>query len=350
MKNTFLVLFFFTSSLISSQGLGSAVNYSQIDSYSKTIKYKGDIEELVSDITKNCSTELEKARAIYFWITENISYDYKMFNKNRRSKVFKCKTKEECQLKMAEWKEKYINSVVKRKKGICSGYSELYKRMCNIAGVKCEVVEGYIKTEPFQIGKMGVLDHAWNTLIIDNNYYYLDLTWAAGYCTKNDKGKLNNFVRQRDEYYWLTPIDDLSRNHFPKDTLLLVNSKYNKKLFRGNPYIQNSVLPRIDIMLPSSGIVNAKIGDTIKFVFKYSRAIEKLQINTNIARNPKMWNVIDNEKVVDERALKKQKYISYRKDKDIYSFDYIVESKAVRFVEVLFEYRLALKYLVKVVE
>lgn len=322
----------------------------QIDNYAKSVKYNGDISKLVLDLTKNSTTELQKARAIYIWITDNISYDYKTFNKKRKIKLFKCKSTEECELKKAEWKEHYINKVLKKKKGICSGYSELYKKMCNLAGIRCEVIEGYIKTEPFQIGRMGVLDHAWNVLIIDNNYYYLDLTWSSGYCTKNRKNKLNKFIKQSDEYYWLTPIDKLSRSHFPKDTLQLVNSSYNKTLFKKNPYIQNSILPEIDILSPNSGIINAKIGDTIHFKFNFKNSIDKLQINTNVVKNPKVWKVIDKMEVIDGRALKKQKDIEYKKEGDVYSFNYIVDSKSVRFLEVLFDYRLKLKYLIKVTE
>lgn len=322
----------------------------QIDNYAKSVRYKGDISKLVLDLTKNCTTEIQKARAIYIWITDNISYDYKTFNKKRKVKLFKCKSTKECELKKAEWKENYINKVLKKKKGICSGYSELYKKMCNLAGIRCEVIEGYIKTEPYQIGRMGVLDHAWNVLIIDNNYYYLDLTWSSGYCTRNKKNKLNKFIKQSDEYYWLTPIDKLSRSHFPKDTLQLVNSKYNKNLFKKNPYIQNSILPEIDIFSPNSGIISAKIGDTIHFKFSFKNSINKLQINTNVARNPRVWKVIDKKEVINEKALKKQKYIEYKKEADIYSFNYIVESKSVRFLEILFDYRLKLKYLIKVTE
>lgn len=350
MKNIIILFLLFLSNFNYSQRLNNKGDYTKIDDYSKTIKYKSDILELVSDLTKDCNTDLQKSRAIYIWITENISYDYKTFNKKKRTKVFKCKTNEECELKKTEWKNKFINRVLRKKKGVCAGYSELYKKMCNIAGIKCEVIEGYIKTEPSQIGKMGVLDHAWNTLIIDNNYYYLDLTWASGYCTKNKKNELNKFVKQRDEYYWITPIDKISRSHFPKDTLQLVNSKYNKKLFKSNPYIQNSILPKIEMISPYSGIINAKIGDTIKFSFKYSETIEKLQINTNILRNPKIWKVINNEEVFDEKAFGKQKYIDFEKENEIYKFNYIVGNKSIRFMEILFEHKLALKYLVKITE
>ena len=59
---------------------------------------------------------------------------------------------------------------------------------------------------------------------------------------------------------------------------------------------------------------------------------------------------IEKMEVIDEKALKKQKYTIFTKEKDVYSFNYIVNSKSVRFIEVLFDYRLKLKYLIKVTE
>ena len=349
MKKIFIFLVLY-SNLNFGQDSSIKIEFNEIDNYAKSIKYEGDISKIVLDLTKNCTTEIQKARALYIWIIDNISYDYKSFNKGKKIKTIKCKTKEECELKKIEWQENYIKKVLKKKKGVCSGYSELYKKMCNLAGIRCEVIEGYTKTEPFQVGRMGILDHAWNVLIIDNKYYYLDLTWSSGYCTKNKKNKLNKFIKEPNEYYWLTPIDKLSRSHFPKDTLQLVNSKYNKTLFKKNPYIENSVLPDIDILSPNSGIINAKIGDTILFKFYFKNSIDKIQINTNIERNPKVWKFIEKMEVIDEKALKKQKYTIFTKEKDVYSFNYNVNSKSVRFIEVLFDYRLKLKYLIKVTE
>lgn len=346
----YIIFFIFIISNVYSQNSKILTKFDSIDNHVKTIKYKGDVKELVSDLTRTSKTDIEKSRAIYFWITENISYDYKTYNKKKNFKSFKCKSKTECELKISQWKEKILNRVLNKKIAICGGYSELFKKMCNLAKVNCEVIEGYVKTEPNQIGKMGVLDHAWNVLIIDNTYYYLDLTWASGTCSENKKGKLYKFYKVRNEYYWLTPIDKLSRNHFPKDTLLLVNSKYNKKLFKNNPYIKNSILPKIDIISPNSGIINAKICDTFKIQFDYSKDIKNIQVNTNVKRNPKVWKIENGIEIFNEKVIPKQQYINFKKENETYSFDYVLDNKSIRYIEVLFDYRVSIKFLVKITE
>jgi transglutaminase/protease-like cytokinesis protein 3 len=50
--------------------------------------------------------------------------------------------------------------------------------------IKFSIIEGYIKNSPNQIGNMGILDHAWNSIKIDNEYYNIDLTWALDIALK----------------------------------------------------------------------------------------------------------------------------------------------------------------------
>ena len=90
--------------------------------------------------------------------------------------------------------------------------------------------------------------------------------------------------------------------------------------------------------------------DDLIYIQNRGNSIDKIQINTNIERNPKVWKFIEKMEVIDEKTLKKQKYTIFTKEKDVYSFNYIVNSKSVRFIEVLFDYRLKLKYLIKVTE
>uniref|UniRef100_UPI00404906E2 transglutaminase domain-containing protein n=2 Tax=Flavobacterium sp. TaxID=239 RepID=UPI00404906E2 len=342
-----IFIFIFISNIAFGQNPFDTIDFTAIDEHTKTISYSGNISKLVDDLTKVCTSDIEKSRAIYFWITDNISYDYKTFNKNKNNVSFKCKNQVDCDAKYAAWRNKYIHQVLKNKKGICAGYAELFDEMCELAGIACYVVEGYTKSEPYQIGKMGDLNHAWNVMIIDGNYYYLDLTWASGYCTNNKKNKLDKFYKKRNEFYWLAPIDKLSRDHFPKDTLQLVNSKYNTTLFKNNPYINPSIITTIDIISPKTGVINAKVGDTIYFKFKLENKIDKLQINTNVARNPSVWKNVEGYKTIDETILKRQKYIDYEEFNNMYSFSFVVTSPSIKFVEVLFDHRLFLKYLIQ---
>jgi hypothetical protein len=50
----------------------SQKNYRTIDSLARTIQYKNDLRLLTDDLTKNYTDPLDKTRAIFIWITQNI--------------------------------------------------------------------------------------------------------------------------------------------------------------------------------------------------------------------------------------------------------------------------------------
>lgn len=81
---------------------------------------------------------------------------------------------------------------------VCAGYAQLYKELCNRAGITCEYIRGE-----------GILDgtsepHAWNVLLIDGKEIPVDVTWKAG-GRREWFGKSEEFARSHkadaDEVY-----------------------------------------------------------------------------------------------------------------------------------------------------
>ena len=92
----------------------------------------------------------------------------------------------------------------------------MFKYLCDFANVESIVVEGHAANGSKRIStSLGekASNHAWNALWIDNKPYLLDVTWASGYC---DKG-VKIFTRQLNEYYYLTPPEDMILDHHPKN-------------------------------------------------------------------------------------------------------------------------------------
>lgn len=323
-----------------------ADNLFSVDSLAKKIKYHNDLLELTTALTKNYSQQLYKARAIFIWITENIAYDYKYFNKyaykGKDPKTFTCKDDEDCALKKKIWETKYINRVLRKGKAVCQGYSMLFKKMCDLAGLQSEIITGYVRTEYYQVGTVGTLDHAWNAVWLDSAYYLLDATWAAGSCAKNGNGKLLWFQKDYKEYYWLTPPADFARNHFPEKNKWSLLPHYTKDSFSFNPYYASEALENVKLILPATGVIPAKKGDTIHFSMLYCGYLNVLQINSNIFSNPPV-QVLDHPTrrkallITDTLALKKQRYISYKKDGNVLSFDYVVTDSSLYYLDILFD-------------
>ena len=343
MKNSLLLLLllFLVVNYTLSLAQPPDTDYSAIDSRARSTEYNGDLQQLVSELTAGYKNQFEEARAIFVWVSHNISYDYVAYNKNKR-KSFRCKGNN-CSEKYIKWQNKIIDRTLRKKKAICFGYATLFKKMCDYAGIQSSVISGYTKNQPSQVGRMGSLDHAWNAVHIDGSYYYFDVTWASGYCTEDKSGKLTSFTRKFQEYYWLTPIDKLSRNHYPAEEFWAKLSGLESD-YKNAAYIKSSHHPLIEIISPDTGVINAKAGDTIHFKVKYSQAIEHLQINTNLSKSPSMWKYDKDTKVLNERNFKKQDYTDFKYQDGIYTFDYIVEKENIRYIEVLFDYELLMKF------
>ncbi|HET9056093.1 MAG TPA: transglutaminase domain-containing protein [Chitinophagaceae bacterium] len=343
-RNKALLIFFLPPIIAFSQK--AEVNFSLVDSFATTVKYKRDLTVLTQELTSPYPEQLFKARAIFKWIAENIRYDYKYYNryyyKSKEPKTYKCKDDKDCEAKRIVWEIRYIDRILRRKKAVCQGYSMLFKKMCDIAGLRSEMVPGYVRTEHYQVGTAGTLDHVWNTVWIDSTYYLLDATWAAGGCGKNDDGKLLRFTKNFNGYYWLTPAADFARNHFPQNNKWVLLPNYTKDSFAANPYYLSSEIRNIKLLTPSSGVIAAKKGDTIRFKIDYTGFFKELQINTNLFRNPDIWvwdEISKRKKVpgLDTLAIKKQKYINYKRDGSIYEFEYVVSDNSLYFMDILFD-------------
>jgi hypothetical protein len=221
--------------------------------------------------------------------------------------------------------------------------------MCNLAGIDCEFVSGYSRTEYYEVGTPGELDHAWNVVRLNGVYYPVDATWSAGGCGEDDDGKLKPFVKHFNDYYWLTPPEEFARNHFPEDAKWVLVKNYTKDKFSWNPYYDVSVIGGIKLLLPLSGLIHTKKGDTVKFKLTYTGKIHRLQINTSAYQNPDVWteDYITKRKyvkVLDTFALKKQQYVKYKQNGDTYEFAYVVRDYTLDYVDILFDYKRVMRF------
>ena len=128
------------------------VNYKMTKSQSKAFEKK--LAKTVAKMKLNGKSDKAKVKKIYNWITKNVKYDRR--NNNIKYTAY---------------------AALNKKKAVCQGYSVLFYRMCEEAGVDAKVVTGTSRNE----------NHAWNIAKVGNKYYNLDSTWDAGKSTKNYK-------------------------------------------------------------------------------------------------------------------------------------------------------------------
>lgn len=210
-----LFLFCFLSNNAIGQNLSSKKLIKIVKSTPDSIgTYAFDIVDYFNSFTE------DKKELIYlfnYWIYENIQYDLNKYVSNDRSYT-------------------NIEETLKSKKTMCQGYSELFSELCFWADIECEIIIGYAKGVEFNGEPFNRTNHVWNSVLIDNNWRIVDVTWAIG-VMKYKKNKIVFEKKRRDEYIFADP-NKFILTHFPinhKWQLLLNPITYNEFLKKSPP-------------------------------------------------------------------------------------------------------------------
>src|SRR5438045_9428020 len=143
MKLLFSVLFlFFTQALLAQ---GRAVNFNQIDWTVQSVD--ADTPETLSrQLTAPYSTDLEKVRSIFRWITEHIAYAVQPRAVVSRSALHYKPVQMDSLLALKSVDEIVAYTVLQQRTAVCNGYARLFKTLCEYAGIPAELVTGYART------------------------------------------------------------------------------------------------------------------------------------------------------------------------------------------------------------
>ncbi|MDE6608639.1 MAG: InlB B-repeat-containing protein, partial [Lachnospiraceae bacterium] len=105
------------------------------------------VKEALS-VVKDGMTDLEKAIALHEYIVLNCEYDYENYlNNNLPSTVYSA------------------YGVMVNRSAVCQGYALAYKMLLNMSGIECYMVSS------------SAMNHAWNLIKLDGQYYQVDTTW-----------------------------------------------------------------------------------------------------------------------------------------------------------------------------
>ncbi|MGL1894270.1 MAG: hypothetical protein OCD02_21750 [Spirochaetaceae bacterium] len=177
----------------------------------------GSIESLVKYLIEPTKNDLEKVRIIYRWVTNNIRYDSNAYFSGR-------------------YPSQDASYVLKTKKSVCSGYSNLFEALCLEAGIEVVTISGYAKGYSYKPGRsFNKTNHAWNVVNLDNKWFIIDSTWGAGYMN----GK--KFVKEFEEFWFLTDPNKSIFSHLPEDPKWqLLTDPISKKTFQKSPNLKGN--------------------------------------------------------------------------------------------------------------
>lgn len=257
MKRWLFGLGFFFFSLA---GFSQKVSFASVDDKAASLDAPTP-DSLARLINANFFTTPEKVRAIYSWITGHIAYNAAIFKP-----WMKFTPSPDPLDTAAVWPsgdEMVARKVMRRRTAVCDGYARLFKVLCDYSGIEAVLVSGYGRVAGR--GDRFRTNHTWNAVKIDRAWHLLDVTWASGFLTPADE-----YIVSKNDFYYLTPPDQFIYDHYPEDLrwTLLPNptapAEFRRTPFRSKNFFRYG----FSESLPATGIVEAAVGDTLRFVLR----------------------------------------------------------------------------------
>lgn len=171
---------------------------------SKIPKSKSTATESVANYIKSEFKHPEdQLKAAFYWIATNIDYAVEDLNRDL----------------LYESNQALINDALRKKRGVCQAFAEIFNELAIKLGFDSYVISGYSRQNEQVITSSG---HAWNAVKINENWYLFDPTWAAGYFQINGShSKLNksNYVKKFSPEYYKVDPSEFIKTHMPFDPI-----------------------------------------------------------------------------------------------------------------------------------
>ena len=288
-------------------------------------------------LTSPYNTEKEKIRSIFLWITDNISYYLGPSriavsrNKGKRAMAEDDFLPDTGALQSLT--ERVAIKVLEDRRTYCDGYARLFKSLCDHASIRSEIITGYARTDASRAEEKFRSNHSWNAVYVDSSWQLLDVTWASGYISSGSK----DFVKHFDDYYYLTAPDEFIRHHYPDDLrwTLLKNPpplyEFHYTPFRQRSYVKYDITD----YYPSRGIIEARLGDTVRLELETNN----FYLNRSIAPDS-LW---------DSASLVMTPFYAYvkpepkRKGNKVF-YNFPVNSDAVEWLLIMYNNDAVLRY------
>lgn len=196
-----------------------------------------EIEKTVKDLTsENNKNDLDKAAAIYEWVSQNVEFDY---DTERLSA--KATQSPFCAFRY--------------KKAVCSGFSKLLRMMMRLAGIPCRFVLG-ISVKDKDTGK--VEHHSYNAVYLKNEerngWTLLDSSWAS--CCLHDKNKKDSDSEILEKFF---PALDKNKSLKKSNSSIISMRGHQIRCVKDDCFIDQSESFGTGAILMSSYIGNLRL-------------------------------------------------------------------------------------------
>jgi hypothetical protein len=252
----------------------------------KTTYSMPNATKMASSLLAEYETDIEKVRAIYVWITNNIKLDLKkQQNPPKRDKI-KCKSDTDCKQKFKEQIDIEIRKTVNRRKGNSEDYARLFARLMDLSDIEGGYIEGKTKVHNRAIGREPRgSNHSWNWAKIDGKVYFFDAMLGSGFTDS----RYESYQKSYNELYFMVRPEKMILTHFPQE----VKDQHTypavtKEQFGSYPLFENNakLLDNIEFS-PQNGFIKVSPkNNVIEFKFKFGKEVIEAQISPLGAASP----------------------------------------------------------------
>lgn len=184
--------------------------------------------DLVRKLVEHCTSDIEKARTIFRWVTV-INLNTIHFDENLRE-----------------------DSPMGLLRGIKFGtesYHVLFKRLCSYAGLHCVVIKGYSKSAGYQPGvkfQDSRFRNSWNAVYVAGAWRFVQCNWGARHLVNAKeapqigKGKNDSLRYEYDDHYFLTDSREFIYEFFPlQEEWQLLKRSITLTEFENLPFVRS---------------------------------------------------------------------------------------------------------------
>ena len=176
-------------------------------------------EEIIDGIPDDCQTDVQKAKYIYKWVTENIAFDEYINN--------------DPNLWTVNNKPFTLYGALVEKRAVCDGIASSVQLLFNMAGIECGKVDGNSEN--------GDIGHVWNYAITDGECWDYDATWDIHryYTDDSDIISEDNTSRYPQDIYTYFGFRRETKNGYSLSQISLQATKNQKFISENSPCITN---------------------------------------------------------------------------------------------------------------
>lgn len=279
---------------------------------------KNNVAEIADAITRKFSSNEEKARAIFYWIANNIAIDPKA-------------------VKNQDQKFKLPEKVIELRKATSLGFSLLVQEMCSYAKIRCLSVDGYVKNFATEINeKADEKNYSWNVVQLGQSpetWYYIDACHASGFIDK----KFTTFTKQFTSQYFFAEKKLFNLVYFPDNMAWQLGGGINNvKQFYALPIFGNYAIA-LEMTKPSpfTGLIKTTIAKPVLFSFSINNdnTINKISIL-----------------IGDEKKKQKEEPMNFDNNSGNIKFSYTFKKEDTFPIQIVVDGKVVLQYIVEVTE